>query len=179
MGAEFWEHQIPYVDDPEIALRAIQIEVFQNSSYDLPKLLRERIQGMEDAIALCEEDDPYHLIEGYRESHRRLHQLALCDIPVSPEAQIILLRKIEALSADSAPGILAIEDISDEWVENKVRVLTSDRTKELFGTAMPSLRVLYETPRWRDAIPRSSGICLIIFDNHQPLSWYLAGYSWY
>jgi hypothetical protein len=178
MGAEFWVYQTAYEPDADSALRRLQVASYQKAGYNLTKLLDERIRGMMESIRLCEEEDPYELFEHYRDCLRRLRQLAARGIPINPASQIALLRKIEAIASDSAPGIFAIEGVSRGLAERKVRLLTAKRMKEVFGTVNPSLQKAREgLERLADSIPRGSGICFPVYEGKQPVSWYFAGYT--
>jgi hypothetical protein len=178
MGAEFWRHQTPYEPDAAVAFRRLQAALYVKAGYDLAKLLEERIRGMTESVRLCEKDDPYDLLEHYRDCLRRLRRLAARSIPEDPESQIALLRKIEAISSDSAPGLLALEGVSRRWAERKVQLLSAKRMKEVFGTTTPSLREARQAvARLADSIPRGSGICFPVYKGGQPVSWYFAGYT--
>jgi hypothetical protein len=178
MGAEFWEHQTPYEPDASSALHRLQVTVYRKSGYDLTKLLDERIRNMAESVRVCENDDPYDLLEHYRDCLRRLRRLAARGIPTDLEAQIALLRKIEAISSDNAPGLLAIEGVSRRWAERKVQLLSATRMQEVFDTATPSLRQAREgVARLADSIHRGSGICFPVYKGGQPVSWYFAGYT--
>jgi hypothetical protein len=179
MGAEFWEHQTTYEPDAASALHRLQAALYRASGCALDKLLNDRIRNAIESVRLCEENDPYDLLEHYRGCLRDLRRLATRGIPDEPKAQIALLRKIEAIGSDSAPGLLAIEGVSRRWAERKVHCLTARRMNEIFGTATPSLREAREVVgRLADnIIQRGSGICFPVYEDGQPALWYFAGFT--
>lgn len=178
MGAEFWQYQTPYEPNAADALRRLQIMQYHKSNYDLAKLLDERIHNIIESVHLCEKDDPYNLLEYYHDCLRRLRRLAARSIPDDPQAQIALLRKIEAISSAKAPGLFALKGVSQRWAECKVQRLSAPRMKEVFGTVTPSLREAREgVAQLAESIPRGSGICFPVYKGSEPVSWYFAGYS--
>lgn len=178
MGAQFWQHESPYEPDPAAALRRLQIAVYRNGGYDLAKLLDERIRGMMESVRYCEKDDPYGLLEHYRDCAQGLQLLAAQRLPEDAESQVGLLRRIEAISSDYAPGVLAMEGVSRRRAEGKVQVLTKKRMKKVFGTATPSLQEARDgVDRLADSIDRGSGICFPVYARSQPILWYFAGYT--
>lgn len=179
MGAEYWEHIKGYEPDAQAALLRLQTEMFQSHGYDLAKILQQQINGMADAIRSCEEDDPYNLLEHYRDALRHLRRLAECGVPDEWTARLKLLRQIEAIASDQAPGVLAVEGISSERSEGKAHLLTSDQIEEFFGTSTPSLDAVREgMERLTDTIDRATAVMFPVFEGGRPTHWYFAGYTW-
>ena len=92
MGATYWEAVTPYDEVVERALRRAQIEFFREAGYDLPKRLAERVESMTKAVRSCEQDDPYDLLDFYRDALDQYRQIAANGVPAGPAAQIDLLR---------------------------------------------------------------------------------------
>lgn len=178
MGAEFWQHQTPFQPDPEAAFRSLQAEVFRRAGYDLAKLLEERIEGMAEVARSCEHDDPYDLSEHYRDALQRLRRLAAQGVPEDVTAQIVLLREIEAVSSDNAPGVLGLAGVSEKRELRKVCRLTRQQIEQAFDTSTPSARDVEEgIDRLADSIDRGAALCFPTFENGRPVSWCFMGYS--
>lgn len=176
MGGEFWQHESPYEPDAAAALRRLQIAVYRNAGYDLAKLLDERMRSMLESVHYCESDDQYGLLDHYRDCVERLTLLAARGVPDEIESQIGMLREIEAISSDSAPGVLAMEGVSRRRGERRVLILTKTQMKEVFGTETPSPQEVREgVDRLADFIDRGSAICFPVYGGNRPTSWYFAG----
>lgn len=178
MGAEFWEHLTAYQPDAEAALRGLQAEIFESMGYDLAKLLQERIDGMADAVDACEEDDPYSLLDHYKDAMQQLRRLAAREVPKQPGARIELLREIEAISSNSAPGILALEGISPDQREWNAQLLTSEQIEEVFGTSKPSISELRKVVhQLAETIDRGMAVAFPVFEDGRPAHWCFVGYT--
>jgi hypothetical protein len=178
MGAEYWQHQTPYEPDAEEALVHLQVEVFRQSGFDLAKLMAEGISNMSDAIHACEQDDPYGLVEHYRDCLRRLRRVAALGVPDDPVIEISRLREIEAISSSTAPGILALEGISSEWEDRMARLLSAEQMNAVFGTSTPSTRDVDEAhDRLTDLVDRGLAVCFPVYEGEQPVLWHFAGYT--
>jgi hypothetical protein len=54
VGAELWQHQAPWHEDPEAALRALQAQVLCDK-YDLLALLKTHLDSAREAVRLTEQ----------------------------------------------------------------------------------------------------------------------------
>lgn len=176
MGATFWEHFTPFEADATTALLRAQADVYRDAGHDLAALLDRRIADMDVAAKSCEDDDPYGLLDHYRDCADRLRHLAARGVPNDTAACIAILREIEAIGSDCAPGILAVEGISADGEPFTVEPLTADRLQQLFGTSTPSMREYRERVAGiLDAIDRGQACCFPIFENGRPVSWCFVG----
>jgi hypothetical protein len=178
VGATFWMHLTPFEATDEAALRQLQVELFRKSGYDIARLLEERTAAMEQAVRWCQEDDPYDLLEHYRDCLERLRRLTSSGVPDDAGAQVALLREIEAVSSDSAPGVLSLEGISDEPAEWMAYRLPAMVLEMACGTASPNLREARDgLARLADSVSRASAVCFAIYEDRRPVSWCFAGYT--
>lgn len=178
MGASYWEAVTEYHGEVEDALRHAQIQCFREAGYDVPKLLAERVEDMVEAVRSCEEDDPYDLIDVYRDSLQEYRQMAARGVPEEPGAQIELLRRIEAISSDCVGNILDMTGISQDPEEGKVQRLSPEQIREKFGTANPSLHEARNgMKKVAGSISRGTAICFPVYEDGSPVAWLFAGYS--
>jgi len=178
MGASYWEAVTPYDEVAEGALRRAQIQVFREAGYDVPKLLAERVESMTEAVRSCEQDDPYDLLDFYRDALDQYRQMAADGVPEEPGAQIDLLRRIEEISGDWVGNILDMTGFCQGREEGKVQRLTPERIEEAFGTASPSLREARKgIGGLAGSISRGTAICFPVYEDGRPVAWFFAGYS--
>ena len=178
MGATYWEGVTAYREAVEEALRQVQIQFFREANYDVPKLLARRIEDMTEAVRSCEKDDPYDLIDFYRDALDQYRQMAAHGVPEDPGAQIDLLRRIEEISGDWVGNILDMTGISLGTEEGRVQRLTAERIEEVFGTTRPSLlEARGGMDRLTDSISRATAICFPVYEDGRPVAWFFAGYS--
>jgi hypothetical protein len=178
MGATYWEGVTAYCEAAEEALHQVQIQFFREAGYDLPKLLGQRIVDMTEAVRSCEEDDPYDLLDFYRDALDQYRQMAARGVSEDPEAQIELLRRIEEISGDWVGNILDMTGVSLGTEEGRVQQLTPERIEEVFGTTSPSLlEARRGMSRLANSISRGTAICFPIYEDGRPVAWFFAGYS--
>ena len=178
MGATYWEAITVYEDEAEQALSRAQIRFFRESGYDIPKLLVRRVEDMTRAVLSCEQDDPYNLLEFYRDALDQYRRMAARGVPEEPDSQIELLRLIEQVSGDWIGNILDMTGFSQDQEEGRVQRLSAERLEELFGTASPSLQEVRKgMADLEDSIPRGTAVCFPVYEDRRPVSWFFAGYS--
>jgi hypothetical protein len=178
MGATYWEAITAYEDAPEEALRRAQIRFCREAGYDIPKLLARRIEDMIGAVRSCEEDDPYDLLEFYRDALGQYRQMAARGVPEEPETQIELLRLIEQVSGDSVGNILDMTGFSQGQEAGTVQRLSAERMEEVFGTPSPVLQEVRKgIANLEDSIPRGTAVCFPVYEDRRPVAWFFAGYS--
>lgn len=178
MGATYWESVTGYCDSAEEALGQAQIRFFREASYDLPRLLAERVVDTTEAVRSCEDDDPYDLVDFYRDALDQYRQLAARGVSEDPEAQIDLLRRIEEISGDWVGNILDMRGVSPGLEEGRVEQLSPQRIEAAFGTSRPSLLdARRRMSRLAGAISRGAAICFPIYEDGVPVDWFFAGYS--
>jgi hypothetical protein len=178
MGATYWEVISTYEDAAEQALRKAQVRFFRDAGYDIPKLLAQRVSDMTEAVRSCEEDDPYDLLEFYRDALDQYRQMVARGVPEEPEAQIDLLRRIDEISGDWVGNILDMTGFSQDQDAGTVQRLSPERMEEIFGTAAPALQeVRRGMAKLADSIPRGAAVCFPIYEDRRPVSWFFAGYS--
>jgi hypothetical protein len=133
---------------------------------------------MTEAVRSCEKDDPYDLLDFYRDALDQYQQMAARGVPEDPEAQIDLLRRIEEVSGDWVGNILDMKGISLGTQEGRVQRLTPERIEEVFGTTSPSLlEARRGMNRLADSISRGTAICFPVYEGGRPGAWFFAGYS--
>lgn len=178
MGATYWEAITPYEDSPEQALRKAQVRFFREAGYDLPKYLARRIEDMTQSVRSCEEDDPYDLLGFYSNALDHFKQMMARGVPEEPEAQIDLLRRIEETSGDWVGNILDMTTVSQDQEPGSVQRLSPERMEQVFGTASPTLQEVRKgMANLADSIHRGTAVCLPVYEDGQPVSWFFAGYS--
>jgi hypothetical protein len=104
--------------------------------------------------------------------------MAARGVPEEPESQIDLLRLIEQISGDWVGNILDMTGFSEGQEVGTVQRLSPERMEEVFGTATPALQEVRKgIANLADSIPRGTAVCFPVYDDHQPVSWFFAGYS--
>lgn len=178
MGARYWEAVTPYEEVVERALRQAQIHFFREAGYDVPQRLAERVESMTRAVHACEQDDPYGLLDFYRDALDQYRQMAANEVPEDPGTQIDLLRRIEEVSGNWVGNILDMKGLCQGYEEGKVRRLTAERIEEAFGTASPSLHEVREgMGGLAGSISRGTAVCFPVYEDGRPVAWFFAGYS--
>ena len=113
MGATLWYHDAPGHTDPSDALQALQARVLARE-YDLHTPLPRRLLEARKTVVDVEADgDEYGLLDIYREQVRMLEEFTSRPIPRDPQAQIEILRRIEAYGGEGLGNVLDVEGISD------------------------------------------------------------------
>lgn len=178
MGATPWEAITPYEESPEQALRKAQVWFFRQAGYDVPKLLDQRIRDMTEAVRSCEKDDPYDLLDFYSDALDQYRHMMARGVPEEPEAQIDQLRQIEQISGDWIGNILDMTTFSQDQEPGSVQRLSPERMEQFFGKASPTLQeVRTGMDRLADSIHRGTAVCLPVYQDGQPVSWFFAGYA--
>ena len=178
MGATYWESVTAYSESAEEALGQVQIRFFRQAGYDLQGLLTQRVVDMIEAVRSCEDDDPYDLLDFYRDALDQYRQMAAQGVSEDPAAQIELLRRIEEISGDRVGNILDMTGISSGMEEDLVQRLPAERIQEAFGTSRPSLlEARRGMSRLAESISRGAAICFPVYEDGRPVAWFFAGHS--
>ena len=178
MGATYWESVTAHSESAEEALGQVQIRFFREAGYDLPRLLAQRVVDMTEAVRSCEDDDPYDLLDFYRDALDQYRQMAARGVPEDPQAQIELLRRIEQTSGDWVGNIFDMTGISSGIEEGRVQQLPPERIEEAFGTSRPSLLDARRgISRLAESISRGTAICFPVYEDGRPVAWLFAGHS--
>ena len=99
-------------------------------------------------------------------------------IPERPEEQIELLRQIEAISGDWIGNILDLTGVSETVEDGKVRQLSEDEMRRVFGTLRPSPEeARVGLAKLTGSISRGTAICFPVYEMGKPVSWLIAGYT--
>src|SRR5262245_52297441 len=114
MGAQLWYHEAPWHPEPDVALKALQAR-FLHENYDLPALLPQHLAWARESVAAVEgEGDPYGLLEMYQAKVRLLERLCSQPTPASPDAQIAIMRHINADSGEGVGNVLDVAGVSEQ-----------------------------------------------------------------
>ncbi len=67
--------------------------------------------------------------------------------------------------------------VSQDQEPGSVQRLSSERMEQVFGTASPTLQEVRKgMAQLADSIHRGSSLCLPVYEDGQPVSWFFAGY---
>ncbi len=176
MGAELWYHEAPWQPDADEALNAIQAR-FLAENYDLRALLPQHLAWARESVALTEaEDDPYGLLEIYREKVRLLEELCDRPIPESPQEQIEIVRRIYADSGQGIGNILDVTGVAQQRDVGKAQKLSEQETVRLVAAVQPTLAQATEAVgKINEELHRGECVCFPVYDRGKPVAWYFVG----
>jgi hypothetical protein len=176
MGAELWYHEAPWHADAGAALKALQAR-FLADHYDLPTLLPQHLAWARESVAAAEKKgDPYGVLEIYQEAVELLERLCNEPIPDSPEAQIEIVRRINANSGQGIGNVLDVTAVTDRREVHEAQRLDAQEMVRLVGDAQPTLA---QAAGAIDKINEESGrgecVCFPVYENGKPIGWYFVG----
>ena len=175
MGAELRIHIAPWLPDPKAALKALQTEFF-NENYDLSALLPKELVAARESVAAVEANgDEYGLSGIYKERVRLLERLCDRPIPEAADAQIEILRNINAAFGEIG-NVLDVKWVSRRRCAHHAQQLDEDETERLAGSAQPTagqahgaIHGINEELRWGE------WVCFPVYDNGEPTGWCFVG----
>jgi hypothetical protein len=179
MGATLWHHDLPGHPDPSDALKALQARVLA-AEYDLHTLLPRRLSEARNTVMDVEADgDEYGLLDIYREQVRMLEEFSGRPIPQDPQAQIEILRRIEAYGGEGLGNVLDVQGISDARGYPMAHRLGEDDLMRLVGTTHPTLaRARAAVPPIHTELNRGESVCFAFYEDGDPgplAGWYFVG----
>jgi hypothetical protein len=177
VGAQLWYHKAPWREDPEEALRALQAQVLREK-YDLPTVLKEHIDSAREAVRLSEADDPYDLLEFYRQELDRLEQLASRPIPNDPRRQVEVVRRVFASSGQGVGDVLDVTGVSRRGGVHVAKRLAAKEVRRLCGVERPDLnQARAAVPKINEELGRGESVCFSIYaaKGTKPAGWYFVG----
>lgn len=177
MGAQLWHHQVPWHEDPEAALHALQEQVLRDK-YNLTVLLTMHLDGAREAVRLSEADDPYDLLEFCRKELARLETLASQRIPADPRQQVELVRHVFANSGQGVGDVLDVTGVSDCGGMHVTKRLAPKEVQRLCGAEHPDLRqATAAVPKINEELGRGESVCFPFYSaaSPEPAGWYFVG----
>jgi hypothetical protein len=176
MGAQLWYHEAPWHSDAVVALKALQAR-FLAENYDLSALLPQHLTWARESVVAAEgEGDPYELLDMYQEKVRILERLCSQPIPESPEAQVEILRRINADSGEGIGNVLDVTGVSEQRLTQKAQRLSEQETRHLVGTPQPSLVQAHNAVgKINEELRRGECVCFPIYDKGEPVGWFFVG----
>jgi hypothetical protein len=179
MGATLWHHDAPGHSDPSDALKALQARVLARE-YDLHTLLPQRLREARKTVVDVEADgDEYGLLDIYREQVRMLEEFSGRRIPQDPQAQIEILRRIEAYGGEGLGNVLDVEGISDARGYPMAHRLGEEDLMRLVGTTHPTLaQARTAIPPIHTELDRGESVCFAFYEDGEsgtPAGWYFVG----
>lgn len=179
MGAMPWQEIGPWREDPNESLRILQSE-YLAEKYDLPTLIRQRLESLRTAVRLTEaEGDPYNILKSYKSDQAFLERAASEPLPESPEARISLLREICESSGEGIGDVLDVHSASSEGGHLTSRILSDAELHELVGTVQPTREMASTVfAKLIPRLDRGESVCFRVFTGDgKPSGWCFAGYS--
>jgi hypothetical protein len=178
VGAMLWHQPGPWHEDPAEALLAVQVQVLREE-YDLPTLLREHLDSARESVRITEADDPYDLLDHYREELRCLEALFSRPVPTEPREQIEFVRAILAWGGEGVGNILDVTHVSDVGGLAVARQLPTDEIRRLCGLDRPTLREAIDAvEKIHGELGRGDCVCFPFYADagaSGPVGWYFVG----
>ena len=176
MGAQLWYHDAPWHPDAGASLKALQAR-FLAENYDLPSLLPQHLAWAREAVMAAEgEGDPYGLLGIYQDKVRLLERLCNEPIPDSPEAQIDIVRQINADSGEGIGNVLDVTDVAERQDIHIAQRLSEQETARLAGAAQPTLAQASQAVyKINEELGRGGCVCFPIYEIGKPVGWYFVG----
>ena len=176
MGAQLWYHEAPWDPDAQAALKGLQSR-FLAENYNLSALLPQHLVWARESVAAAQEEgDPYELLDVYQEKVALLERLCSEPIPESPEAQIEMVRQINADSGEGIGNVLDVTGVSEQRDLLTAQRLSEDETARLVGAAHPTLAQAREAvSKINGELGRGECVCFPFYDKGKPVGWYFVG----
>lgn len=176
MGAELWYHESPWNEDPTAALKAIQAR-FLAENYDLQAILPQKLAWARESVAAAERDgDEYGLLDNYQEQVRLVERLCSQPIPENAEAQIDIIREINADSGQGIGNVLDVRGVSTQRQALLAQQLTEEEVTRLVGARQPTIVQAHKAiSKINQELGRGECVCFPIYDKGEPVSWYFVG----
>ena len=178
MGAQLWHHEAPWHLDPAAALQALQAR-FLAEKYDLRSLLPQHLIWARESVASARaEGDPYGLVDLYEGQVRLLEHFNSQPVPQDAQAQIQILRQINAISGQGISNVLDVTGISEKREVFTAQRLTDVDTIRLVGTLRPTMaeacNAIYKI---NEELGRGECVCFPVYDDAggYPVAWYFVG----
>jgi hypothetical protein len=176
MGAQLWYHEAPWHPDADEALKLLQAR-FLAENYDLRALLPQHLAWARDSVAAAEaEGDPYGLLEMYQEKVWLVQELCSQPIPESPEAQIEIVRRINADNGEGIGNVLDVTGVAEHRDIQKAQRLSPQETVRLVGNTQPTLaQACNAVSKINEELGRGECVCFPVYDKGRPVAWYFVG----
>ncbi|MES2460348.1 MAG: hypothetical protein V4671_07180 [Armatimonadota bacterium] len=186
MGAESWEHFVPFRTDFRAALQDLQTEVFARGQFHNPCAEIEFLEEM-DFFAATDGAREQMLSEyglsALREPLARLGSQGLRkwlgDLSAAPGVGTREeLAALSCLSAEGTKSVLDMQGISDETAPGLVRALPTPEIAQLFGKERPTRIMVEQNQELYERIDRGHGICFAVYRQDLPDEIFFGGYSY-
>ena len=176
MGAQLWYHEAPWHSDAGAALNAMQAR-FLAENYDLPALLPQHLDWARESVAAPEgEGDPYGLLDLYQEKVKLIERLCSEPIPEGAEAQIEIIRQINADSGEGVGNILDVTCVAARRDVHMAQRLSPQETVRLVGAAQPTrAQAGAAVSKINEELGRGESVCFPVYDDGKPVGWYFVG----
>ena len=176
MGADLWYHETSWHEDPAFALSSLQSE-FVKSNYEFSILIPEHLESAREAVRLSEVDgDEYGLLDMYLQHVHFLEALMDQPLPDQADAQISILRRLNANLGGEIGNVLDVRGISAERQLHFAQVLDSADIQRFTGHPKPSFS------QARDAVSsinvdlgRGECVCFPVYGSGSPVGWMFIG----
>ena len=101
---------------------------------------------------------------------------AVKPIPKSPEAQIEIVRRINADSGAGIGNVLDVTGVADRRDVQKAQRLSEQETARLVGSAQPTLaQARNAIDKINEELGRGECVCFPIYNQGKPVGWYFVG----
>ncbi|HUT93190.1 MAG TPA: hypothetical protein VMY37_27245 [Thermoguttaceae bacterium] len=176
MGAQLWCHEAPWHPDADATLKALQAR-FLAENYDLPALLAQHLAWARESVVAAQDDgDPYGVLDIYQEKVRLLERLCSHPIPDSPEAQIEIVRRINADSGEGIGNVLDVTGVSSQRDIQTAQRLSQQETARLAGATQPTLAQANKAVgKINKELGRGECVCFPFYEKGKPVGWYFVG----
>jgi hypothetical protein len=176
MGAELWYHQAPWADNPADALKLLQAS-YVSANYDLATLLPQLLEWAKESVAAAKAGGAsFDLVEMHEEEANVLEEFCREPIPADVEAQIGIIRRINANSGEGIGNVLDIRGISENRDVHRTQRLGDDEILRLVGSPKPSISQADKAiPKINRELDRGESVCFPVYENEQPVGWYFVG----
>jgi hypothetical protein len=176
MGARLWYHSGPWHADPTESLRIVQKQELREK-WNLPVLLQTHLDSAREAVRLSESDDPYDLLDFYREELARLEALASRPILDDLMEQIELVRQVFASSGEGIGGILDVKHVSGHREMHVARRLSAEEVRRLCGVERPDQnQATAAIAKIHEELGRGESVCFPFHGpDAEPAGWYFVG----
>jgi hypothetical protein len=112
----------------------------------------------------------------YHEKVRLLEGLSSEPIPESPEAQIEVIRKINADSGEGIGNVLDLTGVSEHRRLHAAQRLSESETIRLVGAARPtSAQANQAVSKINEELGRGECVCFPVYDRNRPVGWCFVG----
>src|SRR5262249_3220471 len=116
------------------------------------------------------------LLEMYQAKVRLMERLCGQPIPESPDAQVQIVRQINADSGEGVGNVLDVVRVSEQRSFHAAQRLSEQETARLVGAARPTLAQAGQAVgKINEELGRGECVCFPVHDDGKPVGWYFVG----